>query len=78
MSTNAQVLFVSRPAKGKLDPAKVFSVSRKKSKPSASDLRDGEVLVRNVVLSFDAAMRAWMVRWLTWDASEEWETKWTH
>jgi NADPH-dependent curcumin reductase CurA len=60
MSTNAQVLFVSRPAKGKLDPAKVFNVSRKKSKPSASDLRDGEVLVRNVVLSFDAAMRAWM------------------
>lgn len=58
--SNAQVLFVSRPDKGKLDYGKVFTVSRKKSKPSAADLRDGEVLVRNVILSLDAAMRAWM------------------
>lgn len=58
MSVNTQVLFVSRPNKGKLDYAKVFSVSTKKTKPNPADLRDGEVLVRNVVLGFDAAMRA--------------------
>ncbi|KAI9024224.1 hypothetical protein DFJ74DRAFT_699211 [Hyaloraphidium curvatum] len=60
MSVNTQVLFVQRPAKGKLDYQKVFEVSKKRTKPTAADLKPNEVLVRNVVLGFDAAMRAWM------------------
>ncbi|KAJ3340667.1 hypothetical protein HDU93_006524 [Gonapodya sp. JEL0774] len=59
MSTQKQVLFVSRPKPGKLDPTKVFTTVSK-TKPTASDLKDGEILVKNLYLSFDAAMRAWM------------------
>jgi hypothetical protein len=55
MSTNTQVLFVSRPNAGKLDYSKVFQVSTKKVKPSPADLKTNEVLVRNVILGFDAA-----------------------
>ncbi|KXS18946.1 NAD(P)-binding protein [Gonapodya prolifera JEL478] len=59
MATHTQILFVNRPKPGKLDPSFVFK-SVSKPRPKASDLKDGEILVKNLYLSFDAAMRAWM------------------
>ena len=54
MSSNTQILLSERPS-GKLDPSH-FTI-RTGEVPA---IADGQVLVRNVLLSIDAANRAWM------------------
>jgi NADPH-dependent curcumin reductase CurA len=56
--TYKQILLNERPV-GEIVPSKVFRTETKPI-PTESDLKDGEVLVKNHYLSLDPAMRGWM------------------
>lgn len=52
------IIFSERPT-GDIVPGKTFTQERKPA-PTEADLKDGEILVRNMYLSIDPAMRGWM------------------
>ncbi|KAJ3344375.1 hypothetical protein HDU93_000165 [Gonapodya sp. JEL0774] len=56
-STQKQVLFAKRPGAGIPDPAKTFQLVER---PLKRDLKDGELLIKNIYLSLDPTMRGWM------------------
>lgn len=56
--TYKSIIFQERP-KGPIDPSKVFRTEEHPI-PTEADLKDGEVLIQNLYLSLDPAMRGWM------------------
>ncbi|KXS09355.1 NAD(P)-binding protein [Gonapodya prolifera JEL478] len=52
-----QVLFAKRPGNGVPDPQKTFQTV---VRPLRNELKDGEVLIKNIYLSLDPTMRGWM------------------
>lgn len=57
-STYKAILLASRPT-GDINPSEQFKLVTN-PRPTESSLKDNEVLVENIYLSIDAAMRSWM------------------
>ena len=57
-ATYKSIHLVSRPT-GDIDPEKQFKLVES-PRPTESDLKDGEILIENLYLSLDPAMRGWM------------------
>lgn len=55
---NLQLVLAERPD-GDIVPGKTFSRKREPI-PSADSLKDGQILVENIYLSLDPAMRIWI------------------
>jgi NADPH-dependent curcumin reductase CurA len=57
-SSNLQIVLAERP-KADIIPGQTFK-SQTVPVPNAADLKDGEILVQNLYLSLDPAMRGWL------------------
>lgn len=57
-TTNTTVILAERPT-GDIIPGKTFAI-KTSPRPTAADLKDGEVLVEQLYLSLDPAMRGWL------------------
>lgn len=55
---NHQVVLAERP-KADIEPGKTFRLETTPI-PTEADLKDGEILVENLYLSLDPAMRGWL------------------
>jgi NADPH-dependent curcumin reductase CurA len=55
---NLSIVLAERP-EGDIIPGKTFR-QEVKAAPTAADLKDGQVLVENLYLSLDPAMRGWL------------------
>lgn len=55
---NLQIVLAERP-RGDIVPGQTFN-RKTVPAPSADSLKDGEVLIENIYLSLDPAMRGWL------------------